>query len=477
MNRHIRQVGVVCALLVFALIGNLTYLNLTQTERLENNPYNVRARDADANIHRGQILAGDLVIAESAPSTDSSVYRYQRVYANGPLYAPVTGFYSYIYATSRIENSFNAYLVGDDSSQWLQQLIDLASGRQAEGSSVVTTIDPTLQEAAGAALSGFEGAIVAMDPHSGAIKALVTSPSYDPNLLASHDAAAQQASWTALNDDPSRPMADRASRETYPPGSTFKLVVAATALEAGLRPDTMVETPERLQYPGSSLYLNNSTNCGDGEVTLTRALEMSCNTAFAGLAVQLGDQAIERQAERFGFNQTHLPELGGVASNFPQPADDAELMRAGIGQGSVTASPLQMAMVASTFLNNGYQAEPYIVEEVRAPDLTVSWRHQVEQNAVVSASTAQSMKDMMVSVVENGLGSPAKIPGVTVGGKSGTAQTDPSNPNYAWFVAFSLDPDLVVSVFLQRSESTSADLWGSGDAAPVAKAVLEAGRQ
>jgi len=476
MNVQIRRVGVVAALLVFALLANLTYFIVAEQTELEASPYNVRARQSEFDIHRGQILAGDVVIADSIDAPADSVFRYQRVYANGPLYAQVTGFYSYIYNSSRVENSFNTDLVGKASSQWLQNLIDTISGRTPAGASVVTTISPTLQQAAWDALQGYTGAIVALDPHTGAVKALVSSPSFDPNRLAAIDRNDEVAAWEELTTDPTRPMSDRGTREIYPPGSTFKLVVAATALEQGYTQDTMIDTPASLPYPNSNLSLTNASNCGNEQVTLARAVQLSCNTAFANLGLALGARTIQNQAAKFGFGAPHLyEELGGVASHFPIPVDDAALMRSAIGQDSVTASPLQMAMVASVFVNGGQLAEPYLVEEVRAPDLSVLWRHEVNPKLAVSPATAQAMQEMMVSVVTNGSGTGARIPGVTVGGKSGTAQSDPDNPNYAWFVSFALDPDIVVTVFLERGAS-SVDLWGGTDAAPLAKKVIEASR-
>ncbi|MDR0283901.1 MAG: serine hydrolase, partial [Propionibacteriaceae bacterium] len=413
MNTHIRRVGVVVALMVFALLANLTYLNVFQEDSLQANPRNTRARQAEFDVLRGEILAQNTVIAESVPSSDGSAFRYQRVYANGPLYAPVTGFYSYIYGQSRVENSYNSYLVGTSSSQWYQRLIDMMAGRAPQGASVVTTISPTLQQAAWDALQGYDGAIVALDPHTGAIRALVSTPNYDPNVLASHDLGATQDAWASLTTASPNPMTDRGTREIHPPGSTFKLVVAAAALEKGYTPDTMIDTPNRVLLPGSNLWLPNSTACGNSQVTLARALQMSCNTSFANLGTALGADALRNQAEKFGFGQTHLPELGGVASQFPASLDPAQLMMSSIGQYDVAATPLQMAMVAATFVNNGELADPYVVEEVRAPDLSVLYQHEVTTTTAVKASTAQAMSDMMVSVVNNGLASGARIPGVT----------------------------------------------------------------
>ena len=475
MNKQIRWVGLVSALLVFALLANLSYLNIFKQSSLEADPDNRRAREAEFDIQRGQILAGSLAIADSVESKDNA-FRYRRVYANGPLYAQITGFYSYIYGSSRVENSFNDYLIGSSSSQWLQNLIDIMSGRSPQGASITTTIVPALQEAAWDALTGYRGAILAMDPHSGAIKALVSSPSYDPSLLADQDLGASQEAWERLTTDPSRPMTDRGTREIYPPGSTFKLVVAAAALERGYTAETLIDTPSKVQLPNSEVYLPNSGKCGDGQQTLSRALQLSCNTSFALLGQTLGADALRTQAIRFGFESDHLPELGGVASHFPDEIDDAQLMLSSIGQFDVAASPLQIAMVTAAFVNSGKVPEPYLVEEVRAPDLSLLYKHDVNTSVAVSSITAQTMAEMMIDVVNLGNGSKAAIPGVSVGGKSGTAETDIASPNIAWFTSFALNPDIVVVVFLQRDESTPENLWGGANAAPLAKKVMEASR-
>jgi peptidoglycan glycosyltransferase len=462
--------------MVLALFGNLTYMNLFREEPLQANEYNVRAREAEFNIHRGSIYAGNTVIAESVLSNDGSIFSYQRMYPNGPLYAPITGFYSYLFGSSRVENSFNSYLVGTSASQWLQRIIDTLTNTSPQGASVVTTINPIYQEAAWNALQGYSGAVVVMDPHTGAIQALVSTPSYDPGVLATHDYGAARESWDALIADPAGPMLDRGTREIYPPGSTFKLIVAASALERGYTPDTMIDTPKEVQLPGTEIYLANSSDCGSTQVSLAMAMQLSCNTSFANLGHTLGADTLRSQAQRFGFGSEHLPALGAAVSRFPDELDGAQLMMSSIGQYDVAASPLQMAMVASSFVNGGEMPDPYLVQEVLTPDLAVLSRHETRTSTVVSPSTAQSMKEMMISVVENGTGRGAKIPGVTIGGKTGTAQSDPSSPNYAWFVSFALDPDVVVVVFLQRSDQTPADLWGGGDAAPVAKKVIQATR-
>ncbi len=476
MNRQIRIVSIIAAVMVFALLGNLTYFTLVQQPTLEEKTTNRRARDAEFGIDRGQILAGDLVIADSVPSTDGSSFDYQRVYANGPLYAPITGYYSYIYGQTRLESSYNDYLSGSDSSQWIDRLVDMASGKTPEGSSVVTSIDPVLQEAAWKALSGYTGAIVALDPATGAVRAMVSTPSFDPASLATHDITAQQDAWTALTSDPANPATDRGTREIYPPGSTFKLVVASAALEAGYTPDSLIDTPARLTLPGSSSTLGNLANCGDSQVTMEFALQNSCNTSFANLGVALGEDAISAQAAKFGFGEPHLSEVGGVASRFPTGLSEAELMLSSIGQFDTAASALQMAMVAGAIANGGQLAEPYLVDQVISPDLSTLYQHETTTSMALTPDSAQAMRQMMIAVVQSGGSSGANIPGVTMGGKTGTAQTTAGKSPYAWYVGWADDPGIAICVFVQSSNGSNEDLFGSSTAAPIGKQMIQASR-
>ncbi|MDR1213264.1 MAG: penicillin-binding protein 2 [Propionibacteriaceae bacterium] len=477
MNRRVRQVGLLAALMVFALLGNLTYFNLARQPGLLDDPANRRVRDAQFDRQRGQILAGDIVIADTVPADPADDFKRQRVYPAGDLYAAVTGFYSYIYGSAGLESSYNSYLTGADDSQWWQSLIDSMSGRSPVGATVTTTLDPTLQQVARQQLGDRSGAVVALDPHDGSVLALVTTPSYDPNRLASHDLAAVQAAWPQLVDDPAGSMRNRAAREIYPPGSTFKLVTAAAALEAGYTPDSLIDTPSQIQLPQSSAVLPNSTRCGNGQVTLAYALQLSCNTSFANIGADLGLEALRRQAERFGFNQPHLSELGGVSSRFPRSGDAAQTMMSAIGQYEVAASPLQMAMVVAAIANDGLLVEPHIVSQVRSADLTVLYQHSSERSQALSVGSAQALQQMMVQVVESGTGSPARLSGVRVGGKTGTAQSSPDRPPYAWFVAFSENPDLVVAVFIEQANlSPGDDVAGGRLGGPIARALIEARR-
>ncbi len=476
MNRSIRAVAVVVLGLFLALMVNSTYGYVARNPSLLADPANRRVTDAEFGTDRGAILAGTTVIASTKPVEDR--FRFQRSYPQGPLYAAVTGYYSFVYRRSGLEQSQNAYLSGSSSGQFMQRLVDLATGTRPQGASVVTTLDPLAQRAAAEALGDRPGAVVALDWSTGAVKALVTSPTFDPNDLATHDLAASQDAWTALSADPGKPLTNRATREIFPPGSTFKLVVGAAALESGMTPESQVDAPESLTLPGTTRPLGNAGSCGGTRISLIQALTTSCNTAFAKLGMTLGADAVRTQAEKFGFGSASLlPDLPAVASRFPADLTAAQLAQSSIGQFDVAATPLQMAVIAAGIANDGSVMQPYLVQEVRAADLSLlSQTRPKRLSQAMTAANARALQGMMVSVVENGTGSRAQIDGVRVGGKTGTALTDGVNAPYAWFVAWADDPKVAVAVFVQDAGVDASDVSGGRIAAPIAKRVIEAMR-
>jgi peptidoglycan glycosyltransferase len=457
-----------------ALMLNMTYAYVFRTDSLNNHPQNRRVTEAEFGTDRGAILVGSTAIATTKPVEDR--FRFQRSYPSGALYAPVTGYYSFLYKRSGLEQTQNAHLAGTSNSQFVQRLIDLATGKRPTGASVVTTLDAAAQQAAAKALGDRPGAVVALDYKTGAVKALVTSPTYDPNTLATHDLNAAKASWEALNADAGKPLSNRATREIFPPGSTFKLVVSAAALASGMTPDSLVDSPDSLPLPGTSRPLGNSGNCGGTKISLEQALKVSCNTAFAGLGMKLGADAVRTQAQKFGFGSgNELPDLGSAASNFPAKLDQAQLAQSSIGQYDVAATPLQMAMVGAGIANNGVVMQPYLVSQVRAADLTVLETARPQQfSQAMTAENAQALQRMMVAVVTDGTGTRAQIDGVRVGGKTGTALTDGQHTPYAWFVAWADDPSIAVAVFVQDAGVEASDISGGRYAAPIAKSVIEA---
>jgi peptidoglycan glycosyltransferase len=474
MNRPIRRVAMVAALMVVALLVNLTVFSVARVPGLEENGRNRRVRDAEFAQDRGLIYVGNTPVATTTPVKD--VYGYQRGYPQGPLYASVTGYYSYDYGRTGLESTYNRELSATSSSQRLDSWIDSITGTRPKGALVQTTINPKMQQAAVTALGSYMGAVVALDPKSGAVLAYVSLPTYDPNTLATHDLAAAKAAAQALQADPDKPAADRAGREVFPPGSTFKLVTAAAALENGVTAETLIDSPTTIKLPNSTAVLGNSSNCGGDKVTLGQALKVSCNTAFANLGAQLGPDKLRAQAEKFGFSTAPLADLNGVVSRFPEKPDQAQTMMSAIGQFDVAASPLQMAMVTAAIANDGVLKKPYVVSEVRSQDLKVLYRPVPQDSRAMSTENARILQQMMVEVVTGGTGTRAQIDGVVVGGKTGTAQSDPSRPPYAWFVAYAKDPDVVVAVFIQKADVERTDVAGGRLAGPIAKAVIQASR-
>jgi peptidoglycan glycosyltransferase len=410
------------------------------------------------------------------PSKDR--FDFQRNYPSGSLYAPVTGYFSYDHASTGLENTYNTQLAGTADSLFVRRLIDLATNRTPEGASIQTTIVPKMQEAAATALGRQKGAVVALNPKTGAVLALVTSPGFDPNTLASHDIAKADAAYDTLAADSTRPLSNRAAREIYPPGSTFKLVTAAAALADGKTPASKVKSPERLRLPGTSTYLPNSTRCGGTTITMSRALEVSCNTAFANLGLEVGEDKLRQQAQLFGFDARHLTDLGGVASQFPDSLNDAQLALSSIGQFDVAASPLQMAMVSAAIANDGVLMDPYVVSSVQAPDLTPLETHKPRVlSTPMTPGNAEALQQMMGLVVSQGTGSNARISGVEVGGKTGTAQSDPKRKPFAWFTSFAplANPEVAVAVVVEDADIPRNDIAGGRLAAPIARSVMQAG--
>lgn len=469
MNRPIRRVAFVAMLMTFVLLLNVCVGYLWRQDSLNANPQNRRVTDAAFAQDRGAILVGNTAVAETVASKDQ--FEFQRRYPQGDLYAPVTGFFSYNFGSSELEQTYGAQLSGNDDSLFINRLIDLATGAKPRGASVQTTLNAKAQKAAADALGSKKGAVVALNPSTGAILAMVSSPSFDPNLLATHQLAEARTAWTKLTSDKAKPMSNRAVREIFPPGSTFKVIVSAAALEAGYELDSMLDTSS-YRLPGTNTTIN--TTCGNSQ-TLKRALAVSCNSAFARLGVKLGADALREQAEKFGFGTKSLSDIPSVASRFPDEIDTPQTGLASIGGYDVAATPLQMAMVAAAVRNDGVVMQPYLVESVRSADLQILSQTRPSQLSVAtSAANAAKLRQLMVGVVEDGTGWRAKIAGVTVGGKTGTANSDNKRTPYAWFIAWADDPDVAICVFVQDAEMEATDVAGGRVAAPIAKAVIEA---
>lgn len=482
MNKPIRVVSVACLLLFLALLVNATYLMYVRSDALSEDPNNRRVITATFSRERGAILVGKEAVARSVPSDDR--YKFQRTYSQPFKYAPITGYFSWFDQTG-VERSQNDVLSGDDSRLFVTRLVDLLSNSDPKGGNVQLTIDAAAQDAAWEGLEALpgdaQGAVVALQPTTGRILAMASTPTFDPNKFASHDFGAVAELGEQLNDDPRDPLINRATGTTLPPGSTFKLVTAAAAIESGnYDADSMVPGGFQFKLPQSTAVIRNHDggNCGGERITMTQAMQVSCNVTFLSLANELGTEAMADQAEKFGFNDTSLEDLGGQAESlYPRDMDAPQTAMSGIGQSNVTATPLQMAMVAAAIANDGDVMRPYVVDEVRAPNLSVLDRTDPQSiSKAISSTTAEELTSMLVATVDSGTATPAQIPGVEVAGKTGTAQSTPERPPYAWFVSFAPadDPQVAVAVLVQSSDTSRDEIAGGRLGGPIAKAIMEA---
>ena len=474
--------------MIVLLLANATYIQVVSADTYRTDPRNRRVLLDEYSRQRGQIIAGGLPVANSVET--GGQLRFLRTYLNGPLYAPVTGYYSLRYGSGGVENAMDAVLNGSDGRLFVRRVSDLITGREPSGGSVELTINPAVQKAAyeGLTRKGYTGAVVAIKPSTGEILAMASTPSYDPNRLSSHDGAVQEAAWNADTSPQNHsPLTDRAVAVTYPPGSTFKLVVTAAALESGrATPNTPLPAASALQLQGTTTLLHNFADqpCGGGTTaTLTQALVRSCNTAFAQLATIVGENELRKQAQALGIGQQDLTIPIPVApSTVGAIPDIAALEQSGIGQRDVALSPLQNAMVAATIANGGVRMKPQLVRNILGPDLSVLERFAPEQAGVaMSRFTASEIRDMMVAA-ENSYRNEGKINGITIAAKTGTAEhgADPKNtPPHGWYVAFAPanNPQVAVAVVVEDGGDRNLEATGGSLAAPIGRAVIGAALQ
>ena len=477
MNRPIRRLAGVLALMLVAILVNITVIQVVLAGDYRDRPGNQRVLLEEYDRERGPILVDADPIARSVESGDA--LRFLRTYSNGPLYAPVTGFYSIIFGATGLERQENRVLSGRSDLFFVDRTEQLFAGRQPRGGAVTTTINARAQKAAFEGLGSKIGSVVAIEPATGRILASVQSPSFDPNILSSHDPASIREYHKQLKDDPDKPLLNRPIVSLNPPGSTFKLVTAAAALASGrFTPDSVLPGPKTYRLPNTSVDLPNWNGkaCGPGgRVTLREALAMSCNTAFAWLGHELGADALREQAQKFGFDNTFEIPLKAATSRFPDNPDEPQTALSAIGQYDVRATALQMAMVAAGIGNNGVVMRPYLVQNIRGPDLVILQTTDPEPfaTAMTPLESAQ-LTDLMVNVVDHGTGSNARISGVRVAGKTGTAQTGNDRPSVAWFVAFAPAKAPKVAVAVAIEEAGVSEVSGNALAAPIARDVIRA---
>ena len=479
MNRPVRRVALAVLVLFGLLIANANYVQVFQGDTLRADPGNTRVLLDEYERQRGTLIVDGAAIAESVPTEDS--LKYLRRYPQRATYAPVTGFYSLIYGATGMEQAENGFLSGSDNRLFTRRLSALLTGRDPRGGDIVLTLDKNAQATAVRELAGRAGAVVALDPSTGAILAMASSPSYDPNPLSSHDPATIRSQYNKLAADPDDPLLNRAINQRYPPGSTFKVVVAAAALANGRTPETRIDCPHRYLLPGTRTLLRNfgDETCGAEQVTLESALTNSYNTGFAKLGVDLGESEVRRAAADFGIGTGEPLEtpLRVSQSSLGEIPDDAALAQSSIGQRDVALTPLQAAMMAAAVANRGVVMRPYLVSQVQAPDLTVLDRTEPEElSTATTPEVADQLTRMMRSVVARGTGTAAQIDGVEVAGKTGTAEDGTDRQPHAWFTGFAEKDgkQVAVAVIIENGGNRGSEVTGGRAAAPVARDVMAA---
>ncbi|WP_329338976.1 penicillin-binding protein 2 [Streptomyces sp. NBC_01352] len=482
MNKPLRRIAIFCGLLVLTLLIRDNWLQYVKADELRTDTANRRVAIERYATPRGDIIVDGKEITGSK-EVDSGDFEYVRTYKDGAMWAPVTGYASQAYGTSQLENLEDGILSGTDDQLFFRNTLDMITGKKKQGGNVVTTLNSAAQKAAYDGLKGRgKGAVAAIDPSTGAILALASYPSYDPSTIAgSNDGDA----WGKLQkkSDANDPMLNRALRETYPPGSTFKVVTAAAALENGLYPDANSPTKTPLPWimPGTTTPLENEGNIPCKNATLRVALQYSCNTVFGKVGADLGNDKMLAEAEKFGFNSEQFTPVRANASVFSDDMNESQTALSSIGQFNTAATPLQMAMVASAVANDGTLMKPYMVDKLQTSSLdTIEQTDPEKLSQPLSSKNAQILQSMMETVVKDGTGKNAQIDGVTVGGKTGTAQhgVDNSEKPYAWFLSYAKLADgsspVAVAVVVEDDSAVRDDISGGGLAAPIAKSVMEA---
>ena len=463
------------------LFVSTTVIQVFQTDNLRVDPRNVRTLYASYSAERGSIIVGNTAIAQSIPIDD--VFKYQRTYEGGGLYSAITGYYTINQGLAGLELAMNDELSGQSNAQFFDQVLALVTGKSPRGASVQLTINAAVQQAARDAMGDLSGAAIALNPKTGEIYAMVSTPSYDPNILATHDTESALSQFNDLLNSSNSPLSNRVIAGTlYHPGSVFKLVVAAAALDSRtLTTETEIANPGTLQLPQSTSFINNSNGgqCGSANptVTIVTALQYSCNIPFAEIGQLVGERTIQDYAEAFGFGATIEIPMAATPSTFPSGMDDAQLMVSSFGQFDVRVSPLQIAMVTSAIANGGVLMQPTVVDSVLAADLRPLREFEsTVYSTPITPMTADTLVRMMILGVEGGAASYAQIPGISVAGKTGTAENGEGEPYTLWFTGFAPadNPEVVVAVVIENGGGLGQSGSGNAIAAPIARKIIEA---
>lgn len=485
MKKSLTHIGVVGFVMFALLFGSTSWVQFVTADSLNANPLNNRQILDQLSRDRGPILVDGTPIAYSEPVDDR--YRFQRQYGSDGLdprtYASMTGYYSIVSGASGMERAAGDYLSGDSDALFYDKVGSFFTGEQPRGAAVELTVDPDVQQAAWDGLGNQTGAAVALDPKTGKILAMASTPGWDPNPIASHNPDEARSAFEQLNNDPENPAYNRAiGGNLYPPGSTFKVLVAAAALESGdYTPDSRLNGPATLDLPQTTATISNS-HAGacrsGGRPTLAESLAESCNTSFASLGMDLGEDAIAEQAAKFGFGQDLSIPLTVTPSTFPSDLNPPQLAQSSLGQFEVRSTPMQMAMMTAGIANDGRMMKPELVNRVLNANTLepITETRPTELSRPVSGQTAEELNTMMQGVVTDGTASVAQIPGVQVAAKTGTAQHAQGAAPHAWFISFAPadDPQIAVAVVVENGGNAGNEAYGATVAGPIAKDMMEA---
>ena len=476
MNRQIIQLFLLFAVLFALLVAFTSRWTVFEAESLADNQYNRRPLIEEQRIPRGLIYAEDgrTVLARSVGRGRGQNRIYTRVYPTGGTFAHPIG-YSFIENGRRsLELSRNDDLAGEEDE--FESLFAGLEGRDREGLDVVTNLNVAGTQAAVAGLAGRKGAVVAIEPQTGKVRVMVSIPEYDPNLITSD--------FGRINRDPNKPLLNRTTQELYPPGSTFKVVTATAALDSGaIKPETVIDGSSPKEISG--VPLENAGGESFGQISITDALTNSVNTVWAQVGEQIGEDTLVEYMRRFGFYedpQLDYPSFqmipSGIINGDGDYVDEGfDVGRVAIGQGGlegeIRAAPLQMAQVAAAIANGGRLMKPRLTDRIVRKDGRVKERIQPDlQSVVMKPETSEQLAAMMSRVVEEGTGTAAALAGITVAGKTGTAEVGANREfTQPWFICFAPveDPRMAVAVTVERTTGQ-----GGTVAAPIAKSVLEA---
>lgn len=477
MNAHLRRTFYLFAAAFVALIGVLAYWQVYAQESLANNPANNLQARQDTSTPRGMILAGDgeTVLAESKPRETGSGTVYDRGYPQGPLFSNVVGYWSVKYGKTGVESGENSELssnAGDPAT--LDELLNEMTGGPEAGNNIELTLDPKLQRLAYDSIASSNtgrGSVVALDPKTGDILAMVSYPSYDPNDI--------EDRFQEIQNDPNQPLLNRATQGLYPPGSTFKVISTAAGLKAGVSPTDEFFDPGYYDLPGYRVI--NYQRKAYGKVTFAEALAFSVNVIFAKIALnEVGPELLAETAKSFGYGDSYedfpLPVSASSLGEPPEQWTTGTTAQLAFGQGPALSNVFEMGLATAAIANGGEMMEPRVVKEIRSPDgVLLEKRTSSVRKRVVDRETAETINTMMQGVITTGGLTQAEVPGVKVAAKTGTAEAPPREP-HSWFVAFAPadDPEIAVAVMVENGGEIGPQGEADTPAIPIVQDLLEA---